>query len=509
MNTYKLRAEQLNEDEWELKRERKAANGPDPELDEWAHELQLERAKQEEWGAKVRTGFLGLDAQPGDLVGYTLVPDPHFDYSLPRHVILDRADADAIWGEQTDPYTLRQPGTTAPEILTREPEVLLWANVNKVWIASRQPSTITTREHQRERERQRQRERQQAAERAMREAAVEAEVRRRSIIEEAKRRMRDSRAEEMPEGLTLATFLDRDLNEESYTIEGLLPTGGNVLLSAAAKSGKTTMTHNLIRSLVDGDPFLGNFAVNRNRTVGLLDFELSPKMMQTWLGEHDIEHTDRVKVFSMRGHTASFDILDPARRSEWADLLRGVDVLILDPLLPVLAALGLDHNSEAGSFLAAFDALKAEAGISEGIIVHHYGHGAQRATGDSRLLGWPDALWDVSWDDPEDFSSLRLFHARGRDVDISKTPMRLDGRRLTLDGTVSTARQDIQLEKVLAFLRAHPDSDRNAILAAGLRGVNSSSFHAVTREAIEDGRIAVRIEGRGRKLYSVGTTSAD
>jgi hypothetical protein len=469
------------------------------ELDELERTMNLERERQRAWSAKSRAYFEELDIETGDLIEYADQGHP-LTGLLHVQALFEHADDSGLWAERIIPMALQEPDDLIPAILRGDPVYVAWADMLDVRVARRQSPVIRAWEYEQQREQQRR----EAATRAEFEAQVEREVVRRAVLEEAKRRARGVREEALPEGLALDAFLNTDLAEDTYIIENLLPTGGNALLAAAAKSGKSTMVHNLIRSFVDGDTFLGEFGVNQFRNVGLLDFELSAKMIQSWLAEHEIEHAERVKVFPMRGRTGTFDILDPQVRSKWAEALRGVDVLILDPLLPVLAALGLDHNSEVAPFLDAFDALKSEAGISEGIIVHHYGHGAQRATGDSRLLGWPDALWDVSWDDPEDFGSLRLFHARGRDVDVPRTPLKLDGRRLSLDGTVSTVRQDIRLEKVLDFLRANPESDRDTILAAGLKGVNTSTFHSVTREAIEGGRITAQTVGKGRKLYSAG-----
>ena len=49
--------------------------------------------------------------------------------------------------------------------------------------------------------------------------------------------------------------------DATYRVTGLWPTGGRVVLSAQHKAGKTRLTGNLIRSLVDGDLFLGAFTV--------------------------------------------------------------------------------------------------------------------------------------------------------------------------------------------------------------------------------------------------------
>ena len=98
---------------------------------------------------------------------------------------------------------------------------------------------------------------------------------------------------------------------------------------------------------------------------------------------------DAVELVSLKGRAASFNILDPQTRAEWAATLRGVDVIILDCLRPILDAFRLDENRDAGRFLVAFDALLIEVGGGspvDGIVVHHMGHTDERSRGDSRII---------------------------------------------------------------------------------------------------------------------------
>ncbi|MDQ3484344.1 MAG: helicase RepA family protein, partial [Actinomycetota bacterium] len=123
-------------------------------------------------------------------------------------------------------------------------------------------------------------------------------------------------------------------------------------------------------------------------------------------------------------------------RKQWADAIRGADVLILDCLRPILDALGLDENHEAGQFFVAFDALLKEAGISEALIVHHMGHAGERSRGDSRILDWPDVTWKLVRENPDDTASTRYLSAFGRDVDVPEGRLDFDpqSRRMTLSG---------------------------------------------------------------------------
>jgi len=219
-----------------------------------------------------------------------------------------------------------------------------------------------------------------------------------------------------------------------WRVDGLWPAGGRVLLAAQYKAGKTTMVANLVRSLVDAEPFLERFPVTPAERAVLIDDELDPKTLARWLADQNIDHLDRIEVVSLRGHLAHFDVMTPEGRKPWADAIRGADVVVLDCLRPMLDALGLSEATGAGRFVLALDALLREAGVPEAVVVHHFGHDAQRARGDSRLLDWPDVLWRLTRAGTEP-DSPRFLSAYGRDVDQPQARLWFvpDARRLTLD----------------------------------------------------------------------------
>jgi hypothetical protein len=226
------------------------------------------------------------------------------------------------------------------------------------------------------------------------------------------------------------------------------------VLSAQFKAGKTTLRDCVVRSLVDGDPFLGrDDVVPVAGTVAIVDTEMPPGKLDAWLRDQGVRHDDRVVLIPIRGAAVAFDLMNPSIRTEWAVRFREFQVqyLILDCLRPVLDAIGLDEQREAGRFLVAFDALLAEAGIPESLIVHHMGHLNERARGDSRLRDWPDVEWRLvrQGDDP---ASARFLSAYGRDVEQPEQRLAFDPitRRLTLAGG---SRRDARVETALAAVR--------------------------------------------------------
>ncbi|WP_255783412.1 AAA family ATPase [Mycobacteroides abscessus] len=296
----------------------------------------------------------------------------------------------------------------------------------------------------------------------------------------------------------------------SYRIDQVLPDGGRAVLSAQFKSGKTTLVNNLVRSLADGEPFLGAFDVRLPaRKLALIDDELNPDMVRRWLRTQGIRNTAAiVDVVTLRGNLASFDIIDDRVRERWARRWRdiGADYLILDCLRPAMDALGLDENHDAGRFLVAFDALLAEAGIGDAMVVHHMGHSGERARGDSRILDWPDVSWRLVRQSEEP-DSTRYFSAFGRDVNVPEGRLAFDAatRRLTyVPGSRSDAKVDGATQAVIELLAqsAAPLTVRD--IEAGLSG-------EYPRQALRDG-LARALKGqlvtyddgpRGAKLHRI------
>lgn len=274
---------------------------------------------------------------------------------------------------------------------------------------------------------------------------------------------------DVPSPARLDQFLARPLPPITHRIAGLWPAGGRVLLAAQFKAGKTTLRDNTIRSLVDGDPFMGVHEVAPiDGTVTLLDFELDDHTLQRWLDEQGIRHPERVHVIPMKGRVSAFNILDEQLRGRWAKTLAevGTAVLVVDCLRPILDALNLSEDKDAGRLLVALDALAREAGVHELLVVHHMGHGSERSRGDSRFRDWPDAEWklvrDKDDEDPglDDVHGARYLSAFGRDVDHPQTELTYDQatRHLTL-GNAAPNRKD-------AAARRKADTARPGLLEA-------------------------------------------
>ena len=300
-----------------------------------------------------------------------------------------------------------------------------------------------------------------------------------------------------PPLVTLRERLARPVALNQQRIEGWLPTGSRAVLAAQYKAGKTTLRDNLIRSLIDGDLFLGRCPVTPiNGALALLDAEMGEGQLHEWLRDQRIQGDDAVVVLSLRGAATSFNILNPQVRSAWAARLRAASVvyLILDCLRPILDALGLDEHHDAGRFLVAFDALLQEAGIPEALVVVHMGHTGERARGDSRLRDWPDVEWRLVRQDDSP-NSTRFLTAFGRDVNQPEVQLAYESasRHLTVSGG---SRKDAAVRDALPAVLAVLESAHEALSfrtlekAAIDRGVPRSKTRAAIKLGVTTGAIA-------------------
>lgn len=345
------------------------------------------------------------------------------------------------------------------------------------------------------------------------EQQVAAEMLRVQVREEAARRVRKARrgAVQPPAVTALDDFLAVPDEPARYRVGELWPVGGRAMLAAQFKAGKTTLIGNLVRALADGEPFLGRFEVDRpDGRIVLADNELDERMLRRWLRDQGVAHPERVAVLPLRGRVSSFDLLDDETRAGWAETLRRANagIVVLDCLAPVLDALGLSEDKEAGRFLVAFDELLESAGVGEAVMVHHMGHSGERARGASRLRDWPDVEWRLVRDkeDGEDNpAARRYFSAYGRDVEVPESALTYEaaGRRLTLAGgsRKESAAAGVA-EAVVEFVAGAPDCSAAAIERA-LRDeeFGQKAVRAGIKAAVADGRVLVRPGPKGARLH--------
>lgn len=332
------------------------------------------------------------------------------------------------------------------------------------------------------------------------------------IEQRARAELAAETARRPPAALNGADFLAQADDEVTYRISGLWPAGGNVVVAAQYKTGKTTLVHNLIRSLCDGTPFLGRFHTDPpGGTVFVLDTEMPGSSARRWLREQSVKDPARFTYQNLRGAASSFDLLVPGIRSRWAQRIAeaGTGVVILDCLGPVLAGLGLDENSntDVGRFLGAFAELLDEAGAQESAVIHHMGHSGERTRGGSKLRDWPDAEWRLMRQD-DNPASARFFAAFGRDVDQAESKLEFDPgtRHMRIaGGSRQAAKTAAAVTDIVKTIRATPGVTTRVLTSAvEAAGHPQHVVREALAAAVAEG-LVVRQEGARRaQLHYIG-----
>jgi hypothetical protein len=247
---------------------------------------------------------------------------------------------------------------------------------------------------------------------------------------------RQTAYEEVGEVLRGDAFMKNRPNKPVWVVKGLIRQDASALMAGKYKVGKSTFMLNLIKSLTTGTPFLGRFEVDKPMTVAYVDMELGDGLAWDWLRETEGIDYSKLVYMDRMGKGRRMNMRSDTLRANTARMLRenGVDVLIIDPLSPIMSSLGMDENGAetVRPLLDSFDMLKVEAELKALVVSHHTGHQDQtRARGSTAFMDWPSSYFSVVRNG-EEYDSPRLFQAMGRDVLVPPAALNFDLKTRTL-----------------------------------------------------------------------------
>jgi AAA domain len=203
------------------------------------------------------------------------------------------------------------------------------------------------------------------------------------------------------------------------TGDGLIQADSNTLIVGPAKAGKTTLLGNLTHSLITNEPFLGRYDEVRpvQGSIIILNYEVSGPTYERWLTDMRVPD-EHLHIISLRGVANPFE--SERGKAELIEALqvRGCEVLIVDPFTRAFTGNNQNDASQVQNWTRSLDEVTKAAGVQDTIVAHHTGWEGERARGSSELVGWPDAIINLTrvGDD-------RYLSAEGRDVQMAEAQL--------------------------------------------------------------------------------------
>lgn len=317
-------------------------------------------------------------------------------------------------------------------------------------------------------------------------------VREQQILREVRQRVADASAPQQFafEGGTLDRVWTAAPDPKPL-VDFLLPEGGNLLLTAQRKSGKTLLAFNLAESLTTGKPFLGSFDTGCLRgRVGFLNYELTAGLVTDYT-RGLITNPDRVLAVNLLGRINP--LASDRGRAALASYLRAhsVEVLIVDPFSGAATGVDENSNSEVRQWLDDLHRWTIEdVGARALVLTNHAGWAADRSRGASSLEDWGNVLGLLTLADRENKSSARFFSAFGRLGEIPEDQLEFDPatKALKMSGVGGRRRAKAAAAAstisagLLPFVTDVPTSG-NALIKrakdAGMQGARSAFLGAV------------------------------
>ncbi|MFJ6002567.1 AAA family ATPase [Arthrobacter sp. NPDC092385] len=151
-----------------------------------------------------------------------------------------------------------------------------------------------------------------------------------------------------------------------YAVDQLLPMGGNVLLTAQFKTGRSTTINNLAKSFADQIDFLGKYSVHPDSgRTAIFNYEVDDRLYRKWLRELNVDNTDMVSLLNLRGFRMPVTVkyvedwtvgwLADHESTNW----------IVDPFARAFTGVSENDNTEVGRFLDTLDVIKNRGRRSE------------------------------------------------------------------------------------------------------------------------------------------------
>lgn len=220
--------------------------------------------------------------------------------------------------------------------------------------------------------------------------------------------------------IDMSDIIDEPIEQPDYVVQDLLPREHIAQLVSRGGSGKTYLAYGLLFSTVSGREWLG-FGCKRGRVLyvdpelHIMEIKKRLKYIACAMGLTAGDVSGAFDIVSLRGMTATADVLDVAIRDRVASTGKPYDLIIIDSINAILTG---DENSsvDVRALFASLQRLTKDTGAAC-LIIHHEGKGLSkddgaRGRGSSVFLDGPDVCMElVSLRVDPDSAAAELLHA--------------------------------------------------------------------------------------------------
>lgn len=309
----------------------------------------------------------------------------------------------------------------------------------------------------------------------------------------------------LPEvGWTAEQFLAEQEEPPTPIVEGLHFDGGNTMLIAEFKTGKTRVSLNLAGALADGLPFLSQFKTNMPEgRIAFLNYEMPSAMFREWLRPMGLENADRIVPLNLRGWTLAFwEEEMMLRLADWL-LKNNVKFIVLDPAARAWRGLveAEGDNVQLSEFFGALDEVKRLADAQNLLITAHKPRSNEdRARGGGEIEAWPDANWYLG----KEKDGRRTFRAFGRDVDQDRVDLTYekDTGWIETSGPSSERAVEQAAKEAHRVVKAEGDFPSTSKLVERMKGKTESKRPGI-KLAVQNGWLEAEKNGQ-KTVYSLG-----
>jgi AAA domain/Domain of unknown function (DUF3854) len=297
--------------------------------------------------------------------------------------------------------------------------------------------------------------------------------------------------------VSMKDFLNEPEDKTSWLVEGLLPMGGDSLIVAKPKVGKSTLAECLALAVARGNDFLGRKTTQG--TVLYLAFEGKRAEVRQHFRLMGVKEEDPILLFCAKSPADGFRLLEEAISVHKPVLV------IIDPLFRFVRVKDCNDYASMTNALEPLHALARESGAHV-MSSHHAGKGDREAgdscLGSTAIFASVDTLLEMKRH--QNYRTLSSVQRYG--TDLAEITLQWDEQTQTMTAGMPRAEADISkaMTAIIDFLKTQSEPVEWSVIDDAVEGRTQINWKAL-KEAQKSGKTN-RI-GKGKKgdpyLYSV------